>query len=49
MILPMDMGWDTIAKCNEYASKVFSCIMKIGSNIGPAAAGSVGPAPMPLK
>ena len=38
----------TILKCNEYVSKVFSCIMKVGSNIGPAAAGSARPAPTPL-
>ena len=27
---------------------VFSCIMKVGSNIGPATAGSAGPVPTPL-
>ena len=38
----------TIPKCNDYASKVFSPIMKVGSNIGPAATGPAGPAPTPL-
>ena len=36
------------AKCHEYASNVFSCIMKVGSNIGPAAARSARPVPTPL-
>ena len=30
------------------AGKVFNCIIKVGSNIGPAAAESAGPVPTPL-
>ena len=37
-----------IAKCHEYATEVYSYVMKVGSNIGPAAAGSAGPVPTPL-